>query len=137
MTSPHGNVRTRNRCRDAEILIAANGCVTLAEWKSPPGRTTYGFLDFRLDLRTRILLKHGEPVAMTAKVFDTLALLVQRSGQVVTKDEFLRTVWLGAAVEESNLSQNIFLLRKLLGEKDPARKSSSRIRASGIRLCPR
>ncbi len=82
----------------------------------------YEFLSFRLDCRARTLVKEGKPVPMTAKVFDMLVLLVQHQGKVVTKDQFLQAIWSGAVVEESNLSQNVFLLRKLLGEKESGQK---------------
>ncbi len=82
----------------------------------------YEFLAFRLDSRARTVVRSGEPVPMTAKVFDMLLLLVQRPGQVVTKEQFFKAIWPGAVVEESNLSQNVFLLRKLLGEKEAGQK---------------
>jgi eukaryotic-like serine/threonine-protein kinase len=49
-------------------------------------------------------------------VFETLLVLVQHSEEVVSKDDLLKTVWPDSFVEESNLSQSIFLLRKALGE---------------------
>jgi serine/threonine-protein kinase len=55
-------------------------------------------------------------VAITAKAFDILAALVQSSDHVVEKDDLMHRVWPDAIVEEANLSQQIFLLRKLLGE---------------------
>ena len=82
----------------------------------------YEFLNLRLDPRARTLSKDGELLPTTAKVLDTLLLLVRNAGQVVTKDEFFRTVWPGTVVEESNLSQNVFILRKLLGEKESGQK---------------
>ncbi|MFN0106542.1 MAG: winged helix-turn-helix domain-containing protein [Bryobacteraceae bacterium] len=82
----------------------------------------FEFLNFRLDPRARTVTRSGEPVPMTAKVFDTLLLLVRNAGQIVTKDEFLKTIWPGTVVEEANLSQNVFLLRKLLGEKESGQK---------------
>lgn len=88
---------------------------------SPPPRA-YEFLSFRLDPRARTLARSGEPVTLTPKVFDTLLLLVQNSGQVVTKETALQTIWPDTVVEEANLSQNIFLLRKLLGEKESGQK---------------
>ena len=78
----------------------------------------FEFAGFRLDLRSRRLLRGDEAVAITVKAFDTLAALVERAGAVVEKEQLLRRVWPDAVVEEANLSQQIFLLRKLLGE-DP------------------
>ena len=53
---------------------------------------------------------------MTSKAFDTLVLLIANRDRVVTKDELLRSVWPDVEVEEGNLTQQIFLLRKALGE---------------------
>ena len=85
-------------------------------------QSIYQFLDFRLDARARTLTKEGVAITMTPKVFDTLLFLVENAGQVVTKEQFFARVWPDTVVEESNLSQNIFLLRKLLGEKESGQK---------------
>ena len=75
----------------------------------------FKFKNFTLDLEKRVLLRDGEPVPLTPKAFDTLALLVRRSGHVVGKDELLEEIWADAFVEESTIAQNIFTLRKALG----------------------
>ena len=80
----------------------------------PTGKHFYEFGPFRLDPAERTLHRGAEPVALPPKVFDTLLVLVRNSGHVVTKDELLRSVWPDNFVEESNLTQNIFLLRKAL-----------------------
>lgn len=61
------------------------------------------------------MLRDGEPVPLTPKAFDTLALLVRRSGHVVGKGELLEEIWADAFVEESTIAQNVFTLRKALG----------------------
>jgi Tol biopolymer transport system component/DNA-binding winged helix-turn-helix (wHTH) protein len=76
----------------------------------------YSFKNFTLDLERRVLLREGEPVPLTPKAFDTLALLVRRSGHVVGKDELLEEIWADAFVEESTIAQNVFTLRKALGQ---------------------
>jgi Tol biopolymer transport system component/DNA-binding winged helix-turn-helix (wHTH) protein len=76
----------------------------------------YSFKNFTLDLERRVLLRDGEPVPLTPKAFDTLALLVRRSGRVVGKDELLEEIWADAFVEESTIAQNVFTLRKALGQ---------------------
>ncbi|HYP01096.1 MAG TPA: transcriptional regulator, partial [Pyrinomonadaceae bacterium] len=69
-----------------------------------------------MDLEKRLLLRDGEPVPLTPKAFDTLALLVRRSGHVVGKNELLEEIWADAYVEESTIAQNVFTLRKALGQ---------------------
>jgi TolB-like protein/DNA-binding winged helix-turn-helix (wHTH) protein/Flp pilus assembly protein TadD len=76
----------------------------------------YEFGPYRLDLHARVLLRDGAIVALTPKVLDMLVVLVKNAGQPVSKDELLRTVWPDAFVEESNLTQNISVLRKALAQ---------------------
>lgn len=78
------------------------------------------FDEFELDLHRRKLLREGEPVTLYDKAFALLAFLVERNGQVVTKDEILEAVWPGQFVEEANLSVQISALRKALGERRDA-----------------
>jgi DNA-binding winged helix-turn-helix (wHTH) protein/tetratricopeptide (TPR) repeat protein len=80
------------------------------------GKHFFEFGDFRLDPGRRLLLRENQPIQLQPKAFDTLLALVQNSGRVVTKDELMKLVWPDAFVEESNLTQNIFVLRKTLGE---------------------
>jgi TolB-like protein/DNA-binding winged helix-turn-helix (wHTH) protein/Flp pilus assembly protein TadD len=89
--------------------------------KETPTRETprlYEFGPFRLDPAERKLLRGNEIVALTPKALDTLLLLVRNSGHLLEKDELIRTLWPDSFVEEGSLSNNIFLLRKALGD-DP------------------
>jgi DNA-binding winged helix-turn-helix (wHTH) protein/tetratricopeptide (TPR) repeat protein len=61
------------------------------------------------------LLRENHPVAISPKVFETLLILVRRSREVVSKEDLMKSLWPDAFVEEANLSQNIFMLRKALG----------------------
>lgn len=76
----------------------------------------YEFGPFQIDKLNHLLLRNGEPVPLKPKVFDTLLLLVENRGRVLDKDEMLGRLWPDTVVEESNLSQNVYLLRKVLGE---------------------
>jgi len=76
----------------------------------------YEFGPFRLDPVKRLLLRDNEPVPLQLKAFETLLALVRHSEHVVLKDELMKAVWPDTFVEESNLAQNIFVLRKTLGE---------------------
>ena len=79
-------------------------------------RPFYEFANFKLDQDQKTLLRNGEPLILTPKVFDTLLLLVQNSGRILEKDDLMKALWPGSFVEEGNLSQNISVLRKLLGD---------------------
>src|SRR6185295_1126247 len=81
----------------------------------------YRFGDFTLDIDQRVLLREGKPLALTPKVFDTLLILVENSGQIVEKEELMRRLWPNTFVEEGNLTVNIQQLRKSLSDdaRDP------------------
>ncbi|MBI1766586.1 MAG: PD40 domain-containing protein [Acidobacteria bacterium] len=76
----------------------------------------YEFSHFRVDPQERSLFRKGKLVALTPKVFDTLLALVEHRAMVVSRNELLKEVWPDTFVEEGNLTQNISMLRKLLGE---------------------
>jgi TolB-like protein/DNA-binding winged helix-turn-helix (wHTH) protein/Tfp pilus assembly protein PilF len=87
--------------------------------KDTPSQDTlrlYEFGPFRLDPAEHKLLRGNEIVALTPKAFDTLLLLVRNSGHLMEKDDLIRMLWPNSFVEEGSLSNNIFLLRKALGE---------------------
>ncbi len=75
------------------------------------------FGPFRMDLEERVLMRDQEVVTLSPKAFETLLVLVQDSERVVLKDDLMKILWPDTFVEESNLSQHIFQLRKALGDK--------------------
>ena len=77
---------------------------------------SYEFGPFRLDSARRLLLRGDEPIALTAKAFDILIVLVEHAGRIVAKEDLIKRVWPDVVVRESTLAQNIFTLRKTLGE---------------------
>ena len=83
--------------------------------EAPPG-ANWEFDGFTMLTEMRLLLRGGVAIPLTPKAFDTLAILIANRDRVVTKDELLRSVWPDVVVEEGNLTQQIFLLRKALGE---------------------
>lgn len=76
----------------------------------------YQFGPFRLDVRQRRLSRGPEEIALRMKVFDTLRVLVENAGKLLTKEELLAAIWPDTVVEENNLNHNISVLRKRLGE---------------------
>jgi TolB-like protein len=76
----------------------------------------YSFGPFRVLPTERLLFQDGRPISIMPKVFDTLLVFLRHGGQSLSKDELLRLIWNGSAVEMGNLTQNIFILRKILGE---------------------
>lgn len=85
-----------------------------------PAHSLFTFGAFEVDPARRRLARDGQVVPIPAKAFDVLMALIEHRGGVVEKDELLRLVWPGVVVEESNLSQHVFTLRKLLGDASSA-----------------
>jgi eukaryotic-like serine/threonine-protein kinase len=79
-------------------------------------KVVYEFGPFRMDPDKQVLLRDGQLIAVTPKAFETLLVLVRRGREVVSKEELLKEVWPDSFVEEANLSQHIFKLRKALGD---------------------
>src|ERR1700729_1169409 len=79
-------------------------------------KVVYEFGHFRMDPDKQVLLRDGQLIAVTPKAFETLLVLVRRGREVVSKEELLKEVWPDSFVEEANLSQHIFKLRKALGD---------------------
>src|SRR4029077_11732437 len=81
-----------------------------------------------------VLLREGEPVPLTPKTFQILLVLVRHSNQIVAKDDLLKMVWPDTFVEEANLSRNIFMLRKALGETPQDHRYIVTVPGRGYRL---
>jgi adenylate cyclase len=81
-----------------------------------PRIAVYRFGPFELDGAEHRLLRNGVEVPLQLKAFETLCILVERAGRLLTKDDLLRQLWPGTIVEENNLNKNISMLRKALGE---------------------
>lgn len=75
------------------------------------------FGPFSLDPAAKVLLKDGQPVHMTRKAVETLLVLAQSPGQVVTKEEIISAVWPDRVVDDANLAQNIAVVRRALGQE--------------------
>jgi DNA-binding winged helix-turn-helix (wHTH) protein/TolB-like protein/Flp pilus assembly protein TadD len=76
----------------------------------------YEFGRFRVKVDERVLLRGDELVPLTPKAFDILLTLLENDGRIVNKDALMKKVWPNTFVEEGNLTQNVSLLRKALGE---------------------
>jgi Tol biopolymer transport system component/DNA-binding winged helix-turn-helix (wHTH) protein len=81
-----------------------------------PQKHQYEFGSFRLDAGERQLRRGDKPMPLTPKAFDLLLALIERHGHLVEKEELFQAVWPDTMVEESNLSSNIALIRKALGD---------------------
>jgi len=97
----------------------------------------YEFGPFRVDPEERLLWRGKKPVPLKPKVFETLLVLVQRGEGLVLKDDLMKTVWPDTFVEESNLAQNIFVLRKALGDTSSEQRYIVTVPGRGYRFVQR
>ncbi|MCI0569045.1 MAG: AAA family ATPase, partial [Acidobacteria bacterium] len=94
----------------------------------------YEFGPFRLDPDERWLLREGRPVPLRAKVFDTLCILVEHQGRLISKDDLMKAVWPDSIVEENNLAHNISVIRKALGDQATGKRYVETIPGQGYRF---
>jgi DNA-binding winged helix-turn-helix (wHTH) protein/TolB-like protein/Flp pilus assembly protein TadD len=84
--------------------------------KRQPSYQIYKFGPFTLDTVRQLLIREQEPVPLTPKTYDTLLVLVESRGRLLSKEELMKVLWPDSFVEESNLTQQISMIRKALGE---------------------
>jgi adenylate cyclase len=94
----------------------------------------YEFEDFRLDAAHLLLCQNGQEIPLAPKVVETLLALVERHGEILSKDELMRIVWADSVVEEGNLSQNLYHLRKILKETATGKPLIETLRRRGYRF---
>jgi Tol biopolymer transport system component/DNA-binding winged helix-turn-helix (wHTH) protein len=97
-------------------------------------QSIYEFGEFRLDASQLMLYKGGSEITLPPKAVETLVMLVENHGQIVGKDELMKRVWGDTAVEESNLSQYLYLLRRSLGSGSDGSPSIETLRRRGYRF---
>ena len=93
------------------------------------------FGGFQLDPEQRILWRDGQVVRLGPTVVQTLAVLVRREGEVVSREDLISQVWGDTAVEENSLTRNILLLRKTLKEDPSCNYTIETIPRRGYRFC--
>src|SRR5690242_18296926 len=98
-----------------------------------PG-TSYRFGPFIVDSVQHTVSRDGEPVPLTPKTFDLLLLLLENQGRLLTKDELMKTLWPDSFVDESNLTQQISMVRKALGQKSGEEQYIVTVPARGYRF---
>jgi adenylate cyclase len=101
---------------------------------SEPANVVYEFGPFRLEVREHRLVRDGRSIPLTGKAFETMRVLVERHGTLVSKRDLMNAVWPETTVEENNLDRNISALRKALGEKDAGRQYIETVPRVGYRF---
>lgn len=96
----------------------------------------FSFGPFRLQPFDSLLLRGEKPVSLPPKAFDTLVYLAQNSGRLVTRDELIKAIWPDSFVEDGNLSVNISLLRRALGQMEDGESYIETVPKKGYRFRP-
>lgn len=107
----------------------------MSNWgDATPRVTAYRFGPFCLRLPDRILEHDGERVLVAPKVVDTLLVLVEHAGQVISKEQLMAEVWPDVTVVESGLTRNISVLRKAIGDDDGTARYIETVPRRGYRF---
>ena len=96
--------------------------------------SVYEFGAFRLDPRKKSLMRDSESLTVSPKAFETLVFLIENRDRALSKNEMMAKLWPDSFVEEANLSQTIFVLRKLLGESAQDQRYIVTVRGIGYRF---
>ena len=96
----------------------------------------FRFDDFVVNAKSRIISRNGETIPLTPKVFDTLLAFLERPGKTMSKEELVAAVWAERFVDESNLTQNVAVLRKALGDNVKDRRLIVTVPGRGYRFVP-
>jgi TolB-like protein/DNA-binding winged helix-turn-helix (wHTH) protein/Tfp pilus assembly protein PilF len=98
-----------------------------------PSRS-FAFGPFIVDHESRVLFRDGQPIPLSPKAFDTLWLLIEAGGRLLTKEELMKALWPETFVLEANLSQTIFTIRKALGESASEQRYIATVPGRGYRF---
>ena len=104
-----------------------------------PGRLTISgeaisFGPFRLLPAQRLLLEADKPLRIGSRALEVLIALVERAGEVVSKEELIARAWPNTFVAEGNLRVNIAALRRLLGDGQAGNHYVANISGRGYRF---
>ncbi len=94
----------------------------------------YAFDNFEIEPANRVLLRNGEIVPLTGKVFDVLLVFAENPSRLLEKDEMIERVWGDSFVEEGNLARNVSTLRKALGDEAKPHKFIDTVQGRGYRF---
>ena len=94
----------------------------------------YQFEEFRLDAAHLMLSRGGEEIPLVPKAVETLRVLVEQRGKILSKDELMNAIWTDSVVEESNLAQYLHILRKTLGKRQDGQPFIETLRRRGYRF---
>src|ERR1041385_7577623 len=97
-------------------------------------RLTYEFDSYRIDVANRLVFRHDKPLPLTPKAVEILVALIAHNGEIMSKNDLMQIVWPDTIVEDGNLAQNIYLLRKTLDEGSNGKRYVETVARRGYRF---
>lgn len=94
----------------------------------------YEFGNFKFEVKTNTLWRDKERISLSPKAVELLKLLIEKHGEVVSKQEIFDTIWSETFVEEGVLTQNIYTLRQALGVDENGKQLIENFARRGYRL---
>ena len=95
---------------------------------------SYEFETHRFDVAQRVLTRDGQSIPLTPKATEVLLMLLHNAGQLVEKELLINQIWPEAFVEEANLTQSIFMLRRALHDDSSGPKFIETVARRGYRF---
>src|SRR5215203_2436324 len=95
---------------------------------------SYVFEDYRLDAASLMLYRGEKEIVLPPKAIETLLILVENQGTIVSKEDLIERLWADTAVEESNLTHYLYVLRKTLGKTVDGKLFIETFRRRGYRF---
>jgi DNA-binding winged helix-turn-helix (wHTH) protein/alpha-beta hydrolase superfamily lysophospholipase len=115
-------------------VVAVDTAESMAADPAPRGAAKYLFGPFELDPRARTLTRGASVLPLPPKAVETLLVLVERPGEVITRDELIDRVWPDAFVEPNNLAQQISMIRDALEDRGAAPRFVETVSRRGYRF---
>lgn len=100
----------------------------------PPVQRIYEFESFRFDVAHLMLYRGEVEISLAPKAAQTLLTLIERRGEILSKDELMENIWNDSIVEEANLTQYVHVLRKTLGKSADGKPLIETLRRRGYRF---
>jgi DNA-binding winged helix-turn-helix (wHTH) protein len=126
--------RTEGPMPASVVDVAIGRLVPQAQFRGP---RTYIFDRFLFQPERQLLVYDETQVRIGGRAFDILAVLVERPGELVSKQDLLSRVWPHVFIEEANLKANVAILRRALNERHAAPRFIATIVGRGYRfICP-
>ena len=108
--------------------------INCADTLVAPEKQVYAFGPFHLDAALSRLSRGGVPITIAPKAFDLLLLLARNQHRVISKTEVMETLWPNTFVDEGNLTQHVYTLRKALGDRSDGKPYIETVPRRGYRL---